>query len=252
MQAIGAMTARLLASIELGGTKTIVAVAHDPLAPLAIERFPTTDGAETMARVVETLRTLAGRHGPIAGIGIAAFGPLRLDRGATDWGTVLTTPMPGWSGTSLASTISQALAAPIEIDTDVNAAALSERAWGVARGCDDLAYLTIGTGVGGGLVLGGVPRHGILHPELGHIRVARYKNDGFAGICPIHGDCLEGLVSGPAIEARLGKPLDHFPEHHPFRKVLSHHIAQACLNLTLIVMPAGVAPCRVELQACNR
>jgi fructokinase len=179
--------------------------------------------------VADALRRAAdGRR--IARIGLASFGPVRADPAAADHGTILATPKPGWSHTQVAAILRDALAAPVIAETDVNAAALAEAA---AAGTPELAYITVGTGVGLGLVIDGRPRHGLLHPEFGHILPRRHAADDYPGHCPFHGDCLEGLVCGPAIIARLGQPLDRFPADHWFRPVLADYLAQACLTLVL-------------------
>lgn len=231
---------RLLASVELGGTKTIVAVAEQPQQILFRERFETTDPQETLDRVVAALAAAEERHGKLAGVGIASFGPIRIDPDASDWGELISTPKPHWSGCSIGALLRDRLDLPVVIDTDVNAAAMAEALHGAGQGCADLAYVTVGTGIGGGLVLGGQPRRGLLHPEVGHILVRRHPEDHFAGLCPYHGDCLEGLASGPAIKARLGAPLDSFGPDHPFRPILADYLAQLCLNLTLVASVKGI------------
>ncbi len=228
------MTARLLASVELGGTKTIVAVGVDPVRPIQVQRFATSDPATTLAQVITCLDAARRGHGPLMAIGVGAFGPIRLDADAPDWGRLLTTTKPGWNGAAVATTLRDALSVPVAIDTDVNAAALAESVSGAGQGSRDLAYVTVGTGIGVGLVLDGRPRHGMLHPEVGHIRVQRHMGDTYPGLCPYHGDCLEGLASGPAISARLGQPLDTLDPAHPFRAILADYLAQLCLTLTLV------------------
>lgn len=219
----------LIASVELGGTKTIVAVAEEPARPLAIERFATTDPERTIAGIIAVLTSMTATHGTIEALGVAGFGPLDLGRGR-----LLGTPKPGWRGVELGLALRQALDCPVSFETDVNAAALAEAAFGAGRDFADLAYVTVGTGIGGGLMLDRLLRHGHLHPEMGHLPIRRHREDPFEGICPFHGDCLEGLASGPAIIARLGRPLDQFGPDHPFRAILSFYLAQLCANLILI------------------
>lgn len=233
--------AELLASIELGGTKTIVACAHDPAQLLARVQVPTGDPAAMHAQVADALATMSRTHGPIGAIGFASFGPVDIRHGR-----MLPTPKPGWSGAELVAPLAARFGCPITFDTDVNAAAIAEAALGAGRGSTDLAYVTIGTGIGAGLLLDGAPRHGVMHPEVGHLRPRRHPEDEFAGTCPWHGDCIEGLACGPAIQARLGAPLDTLGPDHPFREILADYLGQLTASLLLvtsvdrIVMGGGV------------
>lgn len=225
--------APLLAAIEAGGTKFDIAIGRDPLAPTWRSRVPTTAPEETLAAVARLIREAAAGQ-PIAATGLAAFGPLDLDPRSPKWGHVTRTPKPGWSGADLAGTIGRALGCRVAIDTDVNGAALAEWRWGAGQGVASLAYLTIGTGIGGGMLLDGTLRHGLQHPEIGHVPLRRHPEDGFVGICPYHGDCAEGLVGGPALTARLGHPLDETPEPHPFRAIFADYLGQLCATLVLV------------------
>lgn len=195
------MAEELLAGIEAGGTKFICAVArgHDDIVERA--RIDTTDPETTIGRCLEFF---AGFDG-ITSMGIASFGPLELRESDDRYGHITETPKAGWGGTDLVSPFVEALDVPLAIDTDVNGAALAESRWGAATDVGSCLYLTVGTGVGGGAVVAGRPIHGLVHPEMGHVSVDRLPGDGFGGICPFHGDCLEGLASGPAIEARWGR-----------------------------------------------
>jgi fructokinase len=224
----------LLAAVEIGGTKTLVAIGTGPMAILQQERLPTEGPEATLGRVAAILKNAQASHGPIAALGIASFGPLDLRPGSPGWGSLLTTPKPGWSGTPLAATLREAFTCPMAVETDVNAAALGEFRWGAGRGVNDLAYVTVGTGLGGGLLLDGFLRHGLLHPELGHLKLRRHPDDDFLGLCPFHGDCLEGLISGPAIAARLGGPLDEQPADHPFHEILAAYLGQLCAAILLV------------------
>jgi fructokinase len=192
---------RLLGALETGGTTTRVAVAADASLPprfVARASFATADPAATLGRAVEFFRGHT-----LAALGVAAFGPLELRAGARDHGALLDTPKAGWSRFPLKHSLEHALAVPVAIDTDVGAAALAEQraALGEGRDCAALAYVTVGTGIGVGLALDGRIHHGALHPEAGHLRVARVAGDTRPGLCPFHGDCLEGLASGPAFAA---------------------------------------------------
>ncbi|WEK46299.1 MAG: ROK family protein [Candidatus Andeanibacterium colombiense] len=196
-----AVTAPLLAGVELGGTKSIAVLARgSEILEQAV--WPTLSPEETLGRISGQLRQWHRAHG-FSAVGIASFGPVRLDRSAPDYGCILQTPKPGWSGAPVAARLMAGLDCPWQIDTDVNAAALAEYLWGAGQGCRSLCYITIGTGVGGGLVIDGQPVHGALHPEIGHLRLKRALGDEFPGACRFHGDCVEGLISGPALEKRL-------------------------------------------------
>ncbi len=227
----------MIAAMELGGTKTVVA-AGDSDGTLADEiRFPTTTPEETLRRAVEWF---SGKGAPEA-IGIAAFGPVRIDPKAADWGTMLATPKPGWSGFSPISFLRDAFpAAKITLETDVNAACLAEARIGAAEGLENVAYITIGTGIGAGILCDGRLLHGALHPEFGHIRVPGKKGDDFAGICPFHGDCLEGMASGPAIEKRWGKPSHLLPADHPAWETEAWYLAHGIIGLLAIAPPQRV------------
>jgi fructokinase len=181
-------------AVEMGGTRTSCAAGSSPEDLSRRVTFPTTGPAETLGKVVEFLREQA----PVA-IGIAAFGPLGLVAGR-----IGVTPKEGWSGTDLVGPVKNAIDVPIGLDTDVNGAALGESRWGAARGLGTSVYVTVGTGIGGGALVDGEPIHGLGHPEMGHISVRRHPEDDYPGICRLHRDCIEGLASGPAIEARWG------------------------------------------------
>jgi fructokinase len=193
----------MIGAVELGGTKINVAVGTGPGAIRVKARIPTTTPAETLGATIDFLRA----HGPLDAVGIGSFGPVCLDRASPHWGYVTATPKPHWSNTPVATAIRDALGVPVAFDTDVNGAALGEHRWGALAGCGVGLYLTIGTGIGGGVVIDGRPLHGMVHPEMGHIRVKRIAGDAFAGVCPFHGDCFEGLAAGPAVMARLGVSL---------------------------------------------
>ncbi|RNJ62178.1 MAG: ROK family protein [Porphyrobacter sp. IPPAS B-1204] len=233
----------MLGAIEAGGTKFVLAVGPSPDRIIARHTIPTRDPATTLAEAAEWL---AGQGG-CAALGIGSFGPVDLDPRSPRFGFITNTPKPGWADCDIAGYLGQALGVPTGFDTDVNAAALAELA-AAGGGEGGLAYLTIGTGIGGGLVIGGKPVHGIAHPEMGHIYPRRHRDDiDFAGICPAHGDCLEGLASGPAIIARWGVSLSQLPADHPGHAIIADYIAQACHTLFAsvavkeVVIGGGVA-----------
>ena len=202
----------MIAGIELGGTKTVVAIGSAEGRVIEEFRFPTTLPEETLGVAIGWLR----ERGNPANVGIAAFGPIGVDPKRENYGRILETTKAGWSGFSLTGCLAAAFpTARIVLDTDVNAAALAEARIGAGKGLDDVAYITIGTGIGGGILSGGRLVHGALHPEFGHLKVPRFPGDDFAGVCPFHVDCLEGLASGPSIAVRWGAPAHELPAEHP-------------------------------------
>jgi fructokinase len=249
----GVQRRRLVAAIEGGGTKFVCAVAESPATTLERVVIPTRDPDGTLRDCVEFFRAAAGRHGRICALGIACFGPLQLQMDASDYGYLLGTPKPGWSGVSVLAPFRAALDVPMALDVDVGAAARGELNFGAGRGLRSLAYVTVGTGIGGAMtpIMGGVR---LMHAEMGHLIVRRDPRDiDFAGVCPYHGDCLEGLASGPAIQARWGCDLSALPPGHAGRAVIAGYIAQLALAIQLLhapqmlvigggVMNAGVLP----------
>jgi fructokinase len=194
----------LLAGIEAGGTKVIVVIGTGPDDTVAEMRIPTTTPTETLGAVTDFLRAQIDAGNVPAAAGVASFGPVELRRSSDRFGSITTTPKPGWSGTDMLGPIRGVLRGPVAFDTDVNGAAVGEGRWGAARGLDTFVYLTVGTGIGGGAIIDGTVAHGLVHAEMGHLNVPRHPQDDFAGRCPFHGDCLEGMASGPALEARWG------------------------------------------------
>jgi fructokinase len=231
----------MIGAIELGGTKINVAVGTGPGAIAAKTSIPTTRPDETLRATIEFLRA----NGPLNAIGIASFGPVCLDPAAAAWGQITATTKPHWSHTPVGTTIRDALGVPVAFDTDVNGAALGEYRWGALAGCGVGLYITIGTGIGGGVVIDGRPLHGLIHPELGHIRIKRETGDSFAGVCPFHGDCIEGLASGPAIMARLGVSLSDAGDDAtaPVYDAIGQALASWALTLSphRIVIGGGVS-----------
>jgi fructokinase len=191
------------AGVELGGTKCIVILARGPDDVIARETVPTTTPEETLGRIGAILAGWKSDPGFVA-LGIASFGPVDLDPKSASYGQITSTPKPGWRGTDVVGVLQRVAAVPTAFDTDVNGAALAEMRWGSGRGVDDFAYVTVGTGVGVGLIAHRLPMRGFAHCELGHISIARLPGDDFAGSCPFHGDCVEGLTAGPSLVARVG------------------------------------------------
>lgn len=233
---------RVYGGIEAGGTKFVCVIGSGPTDIQAEVRFPTTDPAETLGRTIDFFRQhMIKTRQRLEGIGIGSFGPLGLVPGTSDYGKITTTPKSGWAFTALRDTIEKGTSTPTVMDTDVNAAALGEGYWGAARDLRDYIYLTIGTGIGGALVSGGKPHHGLVHPEIGHMRIPHDKHeDPFAGICPFHGDCFEGLASGPAILARVSQPAESLPEYHPVWDLEAEYIGLALTNLVCTFSPQRI------------
>lgn len=227
----------MIAGIELGGTKTVVAIGDCSAGVTEEFRFPTTTPKETFGRAHDWLRD----HGTPQAIGVASFGPVGVIPGRARYGQVLATPKPGWSGFSITDSLQAAFpSARLSIETDVNAAALAEAREGSARGLEDVAYITIGTGIGAGILTGGCLVHGSVHPEFGHLKVPRHPEDAFPGLCPFHHDCLEGLASGPALAARHGRPADELPPGHPAWEIEAWYLAHGILALLAVTAPARV------------
>lgn len=227
----------MIAGIELGGTKTVVATGNGEGAVTEEWRFPTTTPEETFSRAIGWLR----ERGTPEAIGVAAFGPLGVVPRHGNYGKLLATPKPGWANFSIIGALQQAFPeARVSIETDVNAAALAEAHIGAASGMEDVAYITIGTGIGAGILSGGHLIHGALHPEFGHLKVPRQPGDDFAGVCPFHSDCLEGLASGPSMAARWGKPAHELPADHAAWDTEAWYLAHGALSLVGIVAPERI------------
>lgn len=231
----------LVGGIEAGGTKFVCAIGSGPEDVREEIRFPTDEPAETIAQAVEFFQQQQQTHGPLVSVGIGSFGPVDPNPDSPRFGYVTTTPKPGWAQTDFAGTIGRALGLPVGFDTDVNAAALGEFRWGAAQGLANFIYLTIGTGIGGGGMTNGRLMHGLVHPEMGHIRLPHDREqDPYEGHCPYHGDCLEGLASGPAIEARWNKPGDELPPDHPAWALEAEYLALAVANFICTLSPERV------------
>jgi fructokinase len=180
------------------------------------------------------------QYGPARALGIASFGPVDLRAGSPTYGFITSTTKPGWRNTDIAQRLGRRLGGPVGFDTDVNGAALAEGRWGAARGLEDFAYVTVGTGIGVGTIVRGRSVFGMNHTELGHIRVARKPGDKFPGVCPFHGDCIEGLASGPAIEARAGMPASKLPPDHPAWDFVAHGLGQLMHTMVLTTAPSRI------------
>lgn len=245
-----------LGGIELGGTKSI-AILSDGKGIIERVTFPTLSPNGTLPLLSAQLQSWNG-EAPLDALGIASFGPLQLNKAAAGFGRMLPTPKPGWEGAEIAATLRDGLTCAFAIDTDVNGAGLAEYCWGAGRNCDSLCYITIGTGVGGGLVINGASVHGSMHPEIGHMRIRRMPGDEFAGACPFHGDCLEGLVSGPALASRFGCDPATVSEDDPRWGHVASDISEMAVNLLLttsaqrILIGGGVGMGRAKLLPAVR
>jgi fructokinase len=229
---------QLVGGIEAGGTKFVCAVGTGPDDVRALVRIATTTPQATIGQAIEFFQAQRAAVGRPAAIGIASFGPIDPNRQSPTFGHITATPKPGWSNTDLAGAIGSALGVPVGFDTDVNVAALGEREWGAAQGVDNLVYLTIGTGIGGGGLANGQLMHGLVHPEMGHIRIPHDRErDPYPGHCPFHGDCLEGLACGPAISDRWKQPSETLPADHPAWPLEAHYLALALVNFICTLSP---------------
>lgn len=228
----------LTGGVEIGGTKCIVVVARGREI-VARERVPTTSPTATLAACSAALDRMVATHGDINALGLASFGPLGLDPQRDDFGRITNTPKPGWAGTNLLGHFAHH-GVPLALDTDVAGAALAEGRWGASVGQGVHIYMTIGTGIGAGIVVDGRPVHGRIHPEVGHLRIRRTAGDAFAGICLFHGDCLEGLASGPAIAARTGQSASELPADHPVWACVADEVAEALAMLVLTLSPGRI------------
>ncbi|MCP4686670.1 MAG: ROK family protein [Desulfobacterales bacterium] len=227
--------------VEAGGTKMVCAVGADPENIAAETTMDTKSPEKTLPEIIDFFKQQWRRVGPLEAIGVGSFGPVDLNRESPTFGSVTTTPKRGWANTDFAGSLKEAFNIPVGWDTDVNAAALAENRWGAARGLDTFVYLTIGTGVGGGGMVNGKLMHGLTHPEMGHIFIPRDPEiDPFPGVCPFHGDCLEGLASGPAIQKRWGKKGAELDRDHPAWDLEAAYLSHALINYICTLSPQRI------------
>ena len=230
----------IYAGVELGGTKCAATLADGDRQVLAREIIATAAPDETIARIEGVLAGWKSDPGFTA-LGIASFGPIDTDPNSRSYGSVLKTPKPGWADTVVVPRLQHAAGAPVAFDTDVNGAALAEMRWGSGRGFDDFAYVTVGTGVGVGLIANGQPTRGFAHCELGHVRVARFPGDDWPGSCPYHGDCVEGLASGSSLKARFGDRISELGPDNPVWNSVAWALAQLCQVIVCAAAPRRIA-----------
>lgn len=231
----------LVGAIEAGGTKFVCAVGTSPHDIDRVE-FPTGDNPDQVfSAVTDWLGKQQGARGMLQGIGIGSFGPVDLDPASPSYGCITSTPKSGWQNINILGAVKRNFPdIPVAFDTDVNAAALGEYRWGNGAGLQDFVYVTIGTGIGAGGMVGGKLLHGLVHPEMGHMRLARIPGDTFAGVCPAHGACWEGLCSGPALLARSGIPAELLSPEHESWLLETQYIAAAIANIVCVLSPRRV------------
>jgi fructokinase len=227
---------RLYGGIEAGGAKWVCAVGTGPSDVRGMTTIPTTAPDETIARAVEFFAA----NGVVEAVGVGSFGPIDLRRSSRSFGFITTTPKPGWAQTDVAGRLEESLDVPVAFDTDVNAAALGEQRWGAAVGLGSFCYVTVGTGIGGGVVVNGRIVHGLLHPELGHMRIPHDRvADPFPGCCPYHGDCLEGLASGEAMRQRWRKDARELTDDAPWQ-LEAQYVALGLVNVICALSPERI------------
>lgn len=225
----------IIGAIEAGGTKFVCGIGNEHGEISDRISFPTEEPGKTTQKAADYFKDKG-----IEALGVGSFGPLDLDTSSATYGHVTTTPKPGWANYDLLGHLKKELNVPAGFDTDVNAAAFGEARWGAAQGLDSCLYYTVGTGIGVGVYAGGRLIHGLVHPEGGHVLVRRHPDDTFAGACPYHGDCLEGMAAGPAIAKRWGQSGDSLAEDHPAWDIEAHYLAEAITGAILLLSPKKI------------
>jgi fructokinase len=232
----------LYGGIESGGTKFVCAVSDDSGQVLTRDRIATGTPAETIEQSITFLKQQESLLGaPLAALGIGSFGPVDLDPASATYGYITRTPKQGWAFTDMVGSVRQAFGVPVAFDTDVNAAALGEHHWGAAQTWDTFIYMTVGTGIGGGGMVRGRMLHGLIHPEMGHILLPMRDDDPLdRGVCPFHPNCLEGLASGPSLQARWEVPGEGLPPDHPAWDLEAYYLAHALADIMCTLSPQGI------------
>ena len=225
----------IFGALEAGGTKMVCATGREDGTITDQISIPTSDPEKTIPAIIEYFKDKN-----IAALGIASFGPIDLDKASPTYGHITTTPKPGWANCDLVGAMKNALSVPIGFDTDVNGSLLGEATYGTAKGLSDVVYITVGTGIGGGVMSGGKLLHGMLHPELGHMLMRPHPADSFEGLCPFHKNCFEGMASGPAIEARWGKKAKDLADSTEVWNLEAYYIGQAIVNIILTLSPKRI------------
>lgn len=228
------------AGIELGGTKIICGLATSDGRVCERVEIETKAPDQTLLAIRTELEAFETRNGRFAGLGVGTFGPVCLEQTAANFGCIGPTPKLDWRNCNLHEYFADWLTVPVFLDTDVNAAAYGEAAWGAAVGCGSVVYITVGTGIGAGVLINGLPVHGLLHPEAGHIKVPRAPGDNFKGACSYHDDCVEGMAAGPAIIQRWGKKLLQLPPDHAAYAQTAHYLSHLVTNAILFLSPEKI------------
>jgi fructokinase len=228
--------------IEAGGTKFVCVIANGPEDILVETRFPTTDPSETINNSIRFFKESIGKYKiRLLSLGVGSFGPIDLNFSSQSFGYITKTPKKGWNNTNLIQPLKTSLGIPVAFDTDVNVAAIGEGKWGAAQNLNSFLYFTIGTGIGGGAIIDGKPLHGLIHPEMGHIRLSQDKSiDPYQGKCPFHPNCFEGLASGPAMKERWGQSAEFLDDDHPAWDLEADYIAQALNNFICAFSPMKI------------
>lgn len=224
-----------LGALEAGGTKMVCAIGNEHGEIFDRVSIPTETPEITMPKLISYF---ADKE--IEALGIGCFGPIDLKRSSKTYGFITTTPKLAWKNYNITGALKEALRIPVGFDTDVNGSALGEATWGITKGLENSMYITIGTGVGAGVITNGKLLHGMLHPEGGHLLLARHPKDAFEGTCPYHKTCLEGLAAGPAIEARWGKKGFELADRREVWELEAYYIAQALVNYIMILSPQRI------------
>ena len=227
---------KLYGSLEAGGTKMVCAIGDEQGNILERVSIPTLEPENTMPAIIDFFK-----NKNICALGIGCFGPVDLDKKSATYGYITTTPKLAWKNYDIVGTCKKELGVPVGFDTDVNASALGEATWGCTKELDHSIYITVGTGIGAGVIIDGKPYHGMLHPEAGHIFLARHPQDPMEkGVCPYHELCLEGLASGPAIAARWGKPGAELADRKEVWELEAYYLAQAICSYIMILSPERI------------